>query len=114
VFADSPDEDDVVGEGAAVVRRLRNEDGAHTNATDSDPGEPFDSVRTAVEDDAAVWTDEVCEAGGLPARVGRRRWRRHVLVAEAAFEQRSKPLLPTSGSRTHGRRWKGGWWHTCC
>jgi hypothetical protein len=52
-------------------------------------------VRTAIEDDAAVWTDEVCEAGGLPARIGWPRQRRHVLVAEAAFEWCSKPSLPT-------------------
>ena len=43
VSADSPDEDDVVSERAAVVRRLRNEDSAHASAGDSDPGERFDS-----------------------------------------------------------------------
>ena len=32
VSADSPDEDDVVSERAAVVRRLRNEDSAHARA----------------------------------------------------------------------------------
>jgi hypothetical protein len=51
-------------------------------------------VRTAIEDDAAVWTDEVCEAGRLAAAAGVRTGGQ-VLVAEAAFEWRSKPLLPS-------------------
>jgi hypothetical protein len=54
-------------------------------------------VRTAVEDDAAVWTEEVCEAGSLPARVECPRRRRHVLVAEAAFQWRSNPLVTILG-----------------
>jgi hypothetical protein len=54
-------------------------------------------VRTAVEDDTAVWTNEVCEAGRLPARFGRRRRRGHILVAEAALERRAEVLSPTLG-----------------
>ena len=54
-------------------------------------------MSAAVEDDAAVWTDEMCEAGGLPAGGGRRRRGGHILVTEATFERRSKPLLPTLG-----------------
>jgi hypothetical protein len=52
-------------------------------------------VSTAVEDDAAVWADKVCEAGGLPTRGGCPRRHGHALVGEAAFEWRSEPLLPT-------------------
>jgi hypothetical protein len=50
-------------------------------------------VRAAVEDDAAVWADEACEAGRLAARFGSR----HVLVAEAALEGRTQALLPSLG-----------------
>ena len=50
-------------------------------------------MSTAVEDDAAVWTDEVCEAGRFAARFGSR----HVLVAEAALEGRTQALLPSPG-----------------
>ena len=65
-----------------------------------------EAVRTTVEDDAAVWADEVCKAGGLPARVGRRCG--HVLVAEAAFERRAEPSLSTLGlqnPRSGPERW---------
>jgi hypothetical protein len=54
-------------------------------------------VSTAVKDSAAFRTDEVCEAGTLPAHVGRWPRRGHILVAKAAFERRSKALLPTLG-----------------
>jgi hypothetical protein len=55
-------------------------------------------VGTAVEDDTAVWTEEVCQAGRLPTRLGgQSRCSRHVLVAEPAFERRSKVLSPTLG-----------------
>ena len=52
-------------------------------------------MRAAVEDGAAVGTDEVREARGLAARVGVRRRRRHEFVAEAAVERRSEASSPT-------------------
>ena len=52
-------------------------------------------MRTAVEDDAAVWTEKVCEARRLPARFGSRRRHGHGLVAEAALERRTEALSPT-------------------
>lgn len=52
-------------------------------------------MRPAVEDDPAVWTEEVCEAGRLPACFGRPGRRGQFLVAKATFERRSKALSPT-------------------
>jgi hypothetical protein len=55
------------------------------------------AVRTAVDDDAAVWTEKGCEAGRLSARFGRGRRRGHVLVAEAALERRAEASSPIFG-----------------
>ena len=54
-------------------------------------------MRAAVEDDAAVGTEEVCEAGRLPALFGRCCGNGQVLVAEAAVERRSESFSPTLG-----------------
>lgn len=45
-------------------------------------------MRAAVENDAAVGTEDLREAGRLPARIGSRRRLGHGLVAEAALEGR--------------------------
>ena len=52
-------------------------------------------MSAAVEDDAAVGTEDVREARRLAARLGRSRGCRHVLGAEAAIERRTEPFSPT-------------------
>lgn len=51
-------------------------------------------MRAAVEDDAALRAEQVRVAGGLPARLGGRCARGHVLVAEAAIERRPESSSP--------------------
>ena len=52
-------------------------------------------MRAAVEDDAAVRTDDVREAGRLPGPGGSPA--RHVLLTEPALDRRSEPALPALG-----------------
>lgn len=52
------------------------------------PGQAAGAVRAAVENDAAVGTEALREAGRLPARIGSRRRRGRRLVADAAVEGR--------------------------
>jgi hypothetical protein len=51
-------------------------------------------VRTAIEHDAAIGAEKVCEAGRLPARIGRRHGGRSSF-AEAAVDRSSDSLPPS-------------------
>ena len=54
-------------------------------------------MRTSVEDDTAIPTEEMCKAGRLAACFTRPRRRGHVLVAEATLERHPEALSPTLG-----------------
>jgi hypothetical protein len=85
----------VNGEASSVSNEIRERTLAP--GAQSSRGCAAGAVRTAVENDAAVWTEQVCEAGRLPTRFRQRCRRGHVLVAEAAFKRRSKMLSPALG-----------------